>query len=68
LSTTAGAAAAGVIFFLFSTTGPFQGHTLPFLVRVTPALFRNTVIERKVIVYIIIYFIICFIFKFMFKL
>jgi len=28
LSTTASAAA--VLFFLFSTTGPFQGHTLPF--------------------------------------
>jgi hypothetical protein len=30
LITMAKAAAAAILFFLFSTTGPFQGHNLPF--------------------------------------
>jgi len=47
------AEAAAVLFFLFSTTGPFQGYTLPFqgksfLFRVTLALSRATIIKRKV--------------------
>jgi hypothetical protein len=61
-----GAAAATVVIFSPFTDGSFQVHTLPFLVRITPGLFRNTVMERKVIGYLIIYFIICFIFKSMF--
>jgi len=32
-SEAAAAAAVAVLFFLFSTPGPFQGHTLPFQVK-----------------------------------
>jgi len=57
----AAAAAAAVLSFLFSTTGPFQGHTLPFegksfLFQGNNGYFMATVIKRKFVRYEIIKF------------
>jgi hypothetical protein len=56
-----GAAAAAVLFFLFSTKGPIQGHAFPFqgkafLFRGNTGFFEATIIERKVVRYKIIIF------------
>ena len=48
------AAAAAILFFLFSTTGPFQGKTFFFSVSWAP--FRATIIKSRVIRYKIIIF------------
>jgi len=57
----AAAAAAALLSFLFSTTGPFWGHTLPFqgksfLFQGNTGYFMATIIKRKVVSYEIIIF------------